>query len=92
MEEEIILNVAGVLEAWNPLGEAANTVEDLSGYRYEAIDIISTIGLMSGPSKVEKSIEQVLSQAFDLELDRKALANAAKEIAHVLGLSNQERI
>ena len=88
MEEETIRNVAGILEAWNPLGEAANTVEDLSGYRYEAIDIISTISIKSGSSKVEKSIEQVLSQAFDIALDREALTHAAKDISCVLGVSN----
>ena len=40
MNEELIIKVANVLEEWNPLGEAANTVEQLDGYRYEAIDII----------------------------------------------------
>jgi len=43
MHEEQITEVAKVLEEWNPLGDAANTVDGLDGYRYEAIDIISTI-------------------------------------------------
>ncbi len=88
MQEEMIKRVAGVLEAWNPLGEAANTIDALDGYRYEAIDIISTIGILSGPFKVEKSIEQVLTQAFDIVLDREGLAKAAKDISSALGVSN----
>jgi len=51
MNEEQILNVAKVLEEWNPLGEAANTEEQLDGYRYEAIDIISTVQIVNGPGK-----------------------------------------
>ena len=43
MHEEQITLVAKVLEEWNPLGDAANTVDGLDGYRYEAIDIISTV-------------------------------------------------
>ncbi len=34
------------LEEWNPLGDAANTVDGLDWYRYAAIDIISTIELV----------------------------------------------
>lgn len=88
MEEKIIDEVSGVLNSWNPLGEAANTIEDLAGYRYEAIDIISTINLMLGPSKVEKSIQQVLFQAFDIELDKDALSKASKDISAILGVPN----
>ena len=88
MEEETIKRVAYVLEAWNPLGEAANTIEQLDGYRYEAIDIISTINIMSGSSTVENSIEQVLTQAFDITLDTKRLTDAAIDISHILGVSN----
>ena len=78
--------MASVLGAWNPLGEAANTTEALEGYRYEAIDIISTIDLLSGPSRVENAIERVLTQAFDIVLDKEGLANAARDISSVLGV------
>ena len=83
MHEEKIDQVAKVLEVWNPLGEAANTVDDLDGYRYEAIDIISTVELLSGANKVKKAIEQVLTQAFDFELDQSELAEAAKKVGSV---------
>lgn len=85
MHEEQIDQVAKVLEVWNPLGEAANTVDDLDGYRYEAIDIISTIELLSGANKVKKAIEQVLTQAFDIELEQAELAEVAQKVERLLG-------
>ena len=85
MHEEQITEVAKVLEEWNPLGDAANTVDGLDGYRYEAIDIISTIQLLSGPNKVRKAMEQVLTEAFNIELDQAELPEAAKRAERLLG-------
>ena len=84
MNEEQILYVAKVLEEWNPLGEAANTVKQLDGYRYEAIDIISTIQIVNGPGKIKESIEQVLTQAFNIELNQVKLAEAANKIKSIV--------
>lgn len=84
MLEEQITQVAKILEEWNPLGEAANAVEQLDGYRYEAMDIISTIKIVKGSSKVKESIEQVLSQAFHIELDQNALNEVAKKVEEIL--------
>ena len=84
MNEEQIIEVAKVLEEWNPLGEKANTVEQLDGYRYEAIDIIATIKIVNGADKVKKSIEQVLTQAFNNELSQVKLAEAANKIVNLL--------
>ena len=86
MKEEQILKVANVLEEWNPLGEAANTVEQLDGYRYEAIDIISTIKIVNGPGKIKESIEQVLTQAFNIDLDKDKLDEATNKIINLLSL------
>ena len=86
MNEELIIKVANVLEEWNPLGEAANTVEQLDGYRYEAIDIISAIKIVNGPRKIKESIEQVLTQAFNIDLDKARLEEATKEIKELLSL------
>lgn len=85
MHEEQITQVAKVLEEWNPLGNAANTVDGLDGYRYEAIDIISTIELLAGPNKVKKAICQVLTEAFNIEVDQAELAKAAKRVESLLG-------
>ena len=84
MNEEQIINVAKVLEEWNPLGEAANTVEQLDGYRYEAIYIISTIQIVNGPGKIKESIEQVLTQAFNIELNEVKLTEAANKIKSLI--------
>ena len=48
MKDETIETVAKILEKWNPLGENANSIKDLDGYRVEAIDIISTLDLLYG--------------------------------------------
>ncbi len=86
MKEETIVQVAKVLETWNPLGEAANSVEQLDGYRTEAIDIISTTNIIFGRGKVERAVEGVLTQAFEIELNSGELAQAAKEIGSILDL------
>ena len=88
MEEEIILEVAKILQEWNPLGDRANAIDQLEGYRYEAIDIIATIDIMPGSNRIEKAIAQVLSGAFNLELDKTALSKAAKDVGRALGKSN----
>ncbi len=44
MKDETIEKVAKILEEWNPLGENANTVEDLDGYRVEAFGYINIWG------------------------------------------------
>ena len=85
MREGEIVQVAKVLEEWNPLGEAFNTVEQLDGYRYEAIDIISTINIFPGSNKVKNAIERVLTQAFGIELNETDLAKASKKIGLILG-------
>ncbi len=84
MHEEQITQVAKVLEEWNPLGDVANTFDELAGYRYEAIDIISTVEMLSGSNKVKDAISQVLTEAFNIELDQADLDKAAKKVKRVL--------
>ncbi len=84
MNEKQIKDIANVLEEWNPLGEKANTIEGLEGYRYEAMDIFSTIKIVNGNSKVKKSIEQVLTQAFNINLDQEKLDKATNKIEGIL--------
>lgn len=89
MKHETIAKVADVLNAWNPLGEKANSIEGLNGYRIEAIDIISTMSILSGHNKVEKAIAQVLSQAFKIKLENNALLKATEEISNILASENK---
>ncbi len=40
MEDYEVSEVARVLSEWNPLGDDAERVEDLDGYKTESIDIL----------------------------------------------------
>lgn len=84
MKEAEIQKVAYALETWNPLGEKANSIDGLEGYRYEAIDIIATIRIAPGSYSVEESIKQVLEQAFSIQPEEIPLSIAAREIEKIL--------
>jgi hypothetical protein len=84
MNEKQISEVAKVLEAWNPLGELAAKFEDLSGYRYEAIDIISTSEIMQGNDKFKRAIRQVLEQAFEITVPDRGLDEASIKIEKII--------
>lgn len=88
MKESDIKAVAEALSQWNPLGEYANTISDLEGYRTEAIDVISTLSFSAGKLSTTAAINQVLFQAFDLPLDTTAVNGAAKEIDAILGVKH----
>lgn len=84
MSNEQIIKVAKIIEEWNPLGEKANTIEGLEGYRYEAMDIISSYKILSKKQNIKESIEKVLTQAFKIELNEAKLSQAAKQIEAIL--------
>lgn len=73
IDEEEISAVSLILSRWNPLGSRA-----LEGYRSEAIDIISIIGL-EGLTKADAMIREVLNQAFGLSLSRADCSEPAKQ-------------
>ncbi len=85
MKDETIEKVAKILEEWNPLRENANTVEDLDGYRVEAIDIISSVGL-DYRNNVKKAVSDILEQAFNISLAGDEVTLAAEKIRKVLDL------
>lgn len=68
MEKEQIAKVAAILADWNPLGSKAPGVPDLDGYRTEAIDIIMALQLRGGSAAADKTVSDVLNQAFGLTL------------------------
>ncbi len=84
MLEEHIVQVAKTLNDWNPLGENADAIDGLEGYRYEAIDIISAINILPGPNKVNNAIEKVITQAFGIDLNQIEVDEAAKIINSIL--------
>lgn len=85
MNEELISAVAELLCEWNPLGEKANSTPDLEGYRYEAMDILSSVIITKDP--IEKAVSDVLTQAFKISLDASKLSYYSKKIDQ---LSNEQ--
>ncbi len=85
MKDETIEKVAKILEEWNPLGENANSVKDLDGYRVEAIDIISTLDMFYD-NNVEKAVSGILEEAFDIILAIDEVKLASERIREVLNL------
>ncbi len=86
MKDETIEGVAKILEAWNPLGEDANFIKNLDGYRVEAIDILSTLDMYYG-NNVEKAVSGILEEAFDISLASDEVKLAAKKIREILNSS-----
>ena len=85
MKDETIEDVAKILEEWNPLGENANFIKDLDGYRVEAIDILSTLDMYYS-NNVEKVVSGILEESFDISLARDEVKLASKKIRKVLNL------
>ncbi len=82
MNEELIQSIANLLQEWNPLGERASRVKGLEGYRYEAIDILSSNSIAK--YSVRDSVASVLSEAFNLELDESKLSHYSGKIEDLL--------
>ena len=89
MRNNKIIQVAKIIEEWNPLGEKANSIKDLEGYRYEAMDIISSYKILSKQQSLKESIEKVLTQAFHIELNESKLTEATQRIKTILNIENE---
>ncbi|HZA54008.1 MAG TPA: hypothetical protein VE616_07150 [Candidatus Udaeobacter sp.] len=85
MDEAQISKVAAVLAEWNPLGSRADRVSDLDGYRIEAIDIIMALGVFRRFVAPEKTVSDILNQAFDLSLKPIDCVAPARKIQLILG-------
>jgi hypothetical protein len=82
MKEELISSIAEVLQEWNPLGDAASSYNDLEGYRYEAMDILSAGSITK--ASIQKTVSTLLSQAFDLVLDEAQVKFYSKKIVELI--------
>lgn len=83
-QEQQIIEIAKIIEDWNPLGEAANSIDQLEGYRYEAMDILSTINFTNKKEGIKMAIETVLTQAFKIEIDQSKLIEATMKVKNIL--------
>jgi hypothetical protein len=84
MEEYEIKGVAKILNEWNPLGDDANTIKDLDGYRTEAMDIIFNLNIDKNRANAENIIMEVLNQAFDLNLSKNECIGPTQKILNVI--------
>jgi len=66
--------VARILCAWNP---AAQSPSDSDGYRTEAIDILAEL---SSEGTVARVVQDVISQAFNIDVPIQACQKPANEI------------
>lgn len=82
MTDELIFSLASILNEWNPLGDKAATIDDLEGYKYEAMDILSTIEITK--TSVENAVSQVLTQAFSITLSDSELKYYSTKITQLL--------
>jgi hypothetical protein len=85
VDEVQISKVAAVLSEWNPLGSRADSVSDLDGYRIEAIDIIMALGVFRRLVAPEKTVSDILNQAFDLSLKPIDCVAPVRKIQRILG-------
>jgi hypothetical protein len=69
-----------VLSAWNPLGDRAAAVSDLDDYRTEAIDILFHLGLRGSERSAAKIVQDVISQAFEIDLPLTTCETPAADI------------
>jgi hypothetical protein len=84
MEDYQISEVAKILNELNPLGDEAEMVQDLDGYKTESIDMLFHIKMSNGKAGVEKVVMQVLNEAFDIELTRNECSDTASRIFNFL--------
>ena len=78
MSEEIVSSITKILDRWNPVGGDVATSVGPDGYKYEAMDILSTIRITKSP--VEDAVKQVLTQAFKLPLNESEVKKYSAEI------------
>ena len=85
MEDFEISEVSKILSEWNPLGDDAETVNDLDGYKTEAIDILFELEMSSmNNARVKKVVMHVLNEAFDIDVDASESSDAANRIIGIL--------
>ena len=83
MKEQDIEQVRIILEQWNPLGDRASSIEDLDGYKTEAIDILSSYKIIPG-LKLNKAVKSVIEGAFDITVDTNELNVAVEKISKII--------
>ena len=84
MNNQLIAEVSKILMSWSPLGPKAKSIPDLDNYHTEAIDILFAIEVAPNSDSIDRIVQEVLNQAFDLSLDLKTCSEPAQKITAVL--------
>ena len=84
MDEKHIEKVKQLLTDWNPLGERAKQITDLGNYETEAIDILFYLDKKTSVNHINKIMVQVLSEAFNLEIDLDVSRKYAEMIRKII--------
>jgi len=85
MEDYEVSEVAKILSEWNPLGDDAERVDDLNGYKTESADILFELEMSRlNKARVKKVVMQVLNEAFNIELTESECSDAANKIIGIL--------
>ena len=80
MEDRLMAEIQKILVAWDPLGDGKSSVPDLNDYEIEASDIAFHISLVDSEPKARRVIQNVLNQAFYLNLSAADCKGPAREI------------
>ena len=80
ISEEHIKKVMELLTEWYPLGDSADSIEDLNNFRTEAIDILFTINSEGSKATPARIVRDALNQAFDLSLSLEECMEVSREI------------
>jgi len=81
-DDEMAMKIGRILAEWNPLGDAADTINDLNDYETEAFDILAAMEMFG--LSIERAVKSVLEEAFLVELDPVELAEHCKQIKAAL--------
>lgn len=84
MDEKHIEKIKQILTDWNPLGERAKQIKDLENYEVEAIDILFFIDKKTSVNQINKVMVQILSEAFNLEINMDLSRKYAEMIKKIL--------
>jgi hypothetical protein len=91
MEQEIVDQVKLVLNTWNPLGKNAIKIKDLNDYETEVIDIlffieneITSTRPVEVKKKIQKIINEIISEAFCINLNAEECSKAAEKIYQIV--------
>ncbi len=84
LDDEQIDKVKLVLTNWNPMGEQVSRVSDLDNYKIEAEDILFQIDKKSSIDRINKIMNDVISQAFGVYHDLSNTTKYAEKIRKIL--------